>query len=85
MNNKYIKTKQNQKLKVKFFELFQVLYLVNKQAYKLELLKKKKIDDIFYVLLLEHNTIRKGRVDENNTTKLDTGNNNYREYEIKTI
>lgn len=38
LNNKYIRTKQNQKPKVQFFGFFQVLYLVKKQAYKLELL-----------------------------------------------
>ena len=30
LNSKYIKTKQNQKLKAKFFELFQVLHPVGK-------------------------------------------------------
>ena len=30
LNSKYIKTKQNQKLEVKFFGLFQVLHLVKK-------------------------------------------------------
>ena len=40
LNSKYIKTKQNQKLEAKFFELFQVLYPVEKQVYKLELPKK---------------------------------------------
>ena len=40
LNSKYIKTKQNRKLEAKFFGLFQVLYLVKKQVYKLELLKK---------------------------------------------
>ena len=40
LNSKYIKTKQNQKLEAKFFGLFQVLYFVRKQTYKLELLKK---------------------------------------------
>ena len=30
LNSKYIKTKQNQKLKAKFFNLFQVLHLVEK-------------------------------------------------------
>ncbi len=33
LNNKYIKTKKNKKLENKFFETFQVLYAVIKQAY----------------------------------------------------
>ena len=40
LNSKYIKTKQKRKLEAKFFELFQVLYLVGRQAYKLELPRK---------------------------------------------
>ena len=40
LNSKYIKTKQNRKLKARFFNLFWVLHLVGRQAYKLELLKK---------------------------------------------
>ena len=36
LNSKYIKTKQNWKLEAKFFEPFQVLYPVGKQAYKLK-------------------------------------------------
>ena len=40
LNSKYIKIKQNQKLKTKFFRLFRVFYTVRKQAYKLELPKK---------------------------------------------
>ena len=53
LNSKYIKTKQNWKLETKFFRLFQVLYLVTKQAYKLELSRKFKIHDIIYMLLLQ--------------------------------
>ena len=34
LNSKYIKIKQNRKLKAKFFGLFQVLHPVEKQAYK---------------------------------------------------
>ena len=67
LNSKYIKTKQNRKLEVKFFGFFQVLYPVSKQAYKLVLLKKWKIHDVFYVSLLEQDTPKKGWVDENAT------------------
>ena len=37
LNSKYIKIKRNKKLESKFFGPFQVFYLVEKQAYKLEL------------------------------------------------
>ena len=40
LNSKYMRTKQNQKLEVKLFKPFQVLHLVGKQVYKLELPKK---------------------------------------------
>ena len=40
LNSKYIKIKQNWKLKSKFFRLFWVLYLLKKEVYKLKLLKK---------------------------------------------
>ena len=40
LNNKYIKTKRNQKLEAKFFRSFRVLHLVSSQAYKLELPKR---------------------------------------------
>ena len=40
LNSKYIKTKQNRKLKAKFFRLFWMLHPVDKQAYKLKLPKK---------------------------------------------
>ena len=40
LNNKHIKTKQNQKLKVKFFEPFGMLHPIEKQIYKLKLPEK---------------------------------------------
>ena len=40
LNSKYDKTKQNRKLKVKFFGFFQILHPVEKQAYKLDLSTK---------------------------------------------
>lgn len=40
LKNKYIKTKQNQKMEAKFFKSFRVLCLISKQTYKLEMLKK---------------------------------------------
>lgn len=38
--SKYIKTKQNRKLELKFFRLFRILHPVKKQTYKLKLFAK---------------------------------------------
>ncbi len=64
LNSKYTKTKQNCKLEAKFFKPFQVLYLIENQAYKLELPKRWEIYDIFHISLLEHNITKKGQVDK---------------------
>ena len=40
LSSKYLKTKRNCKMEVKFIDLFRVLHLGGKQAYKLEFLKK---------------------------------------------
>ena len=64
LSSKHLKTKQNCKLETKFLGLFQILYLVSKQAYKLELPKKWRIYDVFYVLLLEQNTTNKEQVND---------------------
>ena len=85
LNAKYIKTKCNWKLEAKFFGPFQLFYLVGKQAYKLELPRKWKIHDVFYISLLEQDIIRKERVNENNVAELDTGDNEGREYKVKAI
>ena len=53
LNSKYIKTKWNWKLEAKFFGLFQILHLVGKQAYKLDLPTKWKIHDVFDMSMLE--------------------------------
>ena len=81
LNSKYIKTKQNRKLEVKFFELFRVLYLVVKQAYKLELLRNWKIYDVFYVSLLKLDTTKKGQ--EFLVPEFELGND--KEYKVEAI
>ena len=84
LNSKYIKTKQNRKLEAKFFGPFRVLHPVGKQAYKLELPRKWRIHDVFHVSLLEQDTTRKGRVDED-ATELDAGDDEGGEYEVEAI
>lgn len=81
LNTKYIKTKQNQKLKAKFFRLFCILHSVGKQAYKMKLPKKWRIHNIFHVLLLEKNVTKKGRVD----IQLELKKSNSQKYEVKII
>ena len=83
LNSKYIKTKWNRMLEAKFFGLFQVLYPVGKQAYKLELSKKWRIHNIFYVSLLEQDTTRKGRVDETIQLEFEAGDDE--EYKVERI
>ena len=51
--SKYIKTKRNRKLEIKFFGPFRILHPIGKQAYKLELPKKWRIDNVFHMSLLE--------------------------------
>ena len=84
LNSKYIKTKQNRKLEAKFFGPFQILHPVGKQAYKLDLLTKWKIHDVFHVSLLEQDTTRKGRMNElEPEPELDAGDD--KEYEVEAI
>ena len=85
LNSKYIKTKHNQKLEAKFFGPFRVLYPIRKQAFKLELSKKWRIHDVFYISLLEQDITRKGRVDdESMSVELDSGDKKV-EYELEAI
>ena len=85
LNSKYIKTKQNHKLEAKFFDPFRVLHQVRKQAYKLEYPKKWRIHDIFHVLLLEQDTIKKGRVDKATSQIEFEGKGEGEEYEVEAI
>ena len=83
LNSKYIKTKWKQKLKAKFFRLFQVLHPVWKQAYKLELSRNWKIHDVFHLSLLKYDITKKGQVDEEvRQIEFDAGDNDSREYVI---
>lgn len=84
LNNKYIKIKQNRKLKAKFFNLFQVLFLVKKSSIQIRITKKKKNTQYFYILLLEQETIRKEQVDKN-TIRLKFKANNSKEFVVKGI
>ena len=84
LNNKYIKTKQNQKLLAIFFRLFWVLHPVGKQAYKLKLPKKWRVHNVFHMSMLEQNTTRKGRMSEE-VPELDAGNEDSKEYKVEAI
>ena len=82
LNSKYIKTKPNRKLEAKFLRPFRVLHPVGKQAYKLELTKKWKIYNVFYVSLLEQDTPRKKQVEK--VPELDTGDDS-KKYKVEAI
>ena len=84
LNSKYIKTKRNRKLEAKFFGLFQMLHLIGKQAYKLELSKKWRIHNVFHESLLEQDTTRKEPMDKN-MTELDAGDDDSEEYKVEAI
>ena len=81
--------KWNKQLEHKFFGSFQVLYLVGKQAYKLELPTKWKIYNVFHMSLLEQDTTRRGQVDNQalpepeKELEFEVGDN--KEYEVEAI
>ena len=58
-----------------------MLHLVGKQAYKLELPKKFRIDDVFHMSLLEKGTIKKRQ--EFSVPEFEPGDN--KEYEVEAI
>ena len=60
-----------------------MLYLVEKQTYKFELLKKWKIHNVFHVSLPEEDTTKKEQVDEN-VTEFETGSND-KKYKMERI
>ena len=55
--------KKNKKLKSKFFGPFRVFHAVRKQAYKLKLPTKWKINNIFHMSPLEQDITRKEQMD----------------------
>ena len=59
-----------------------MLYSIGKQAYKLKLLKKWRIYNVFHVSLLEHDIPKKEQVKK--IAKLDTGDNGEK-YKIEAI
>ena len=68
----------------KFFAPFWVLHTVRKQTYKLELFKKWKIYNVFYVSLLEQDITKKELVDKK-VPKLDVNEQNSKEYKVEAI
>ena len=89
LNSKYIKMKRNKKLESKFFGPFQFFYVVRKQAYKLELLIKWKIHNVFHISLLEQDITKKEQVDNKALPEpekdLKFGARGDKDYEIKAI
>ena len=86
LNSKYMRTKYNHKLEVKFFGPFQVLHPIGKQAYMLKLLKKWKIYNIFHVSPLEQDSIRKRRVDKKvRLIQFDIGDNDSGKSKLEAI
>ena len=62
LNEKNIQIKYNRKLKWKQFKFFKILEKIENQVYKLNLFKRWRIHDIFYVSLLEKDFKKKEKV-----------------------
>lgn len=71
-------------MKPKFFRLFKILHFIKKQTYKLELLKKLKIDKVFNNLLLEKENAKKEKVDKN-VIRLNFNISDNKKYKVKAI
>lgn len=57
-------------LKNKFFDLFQILHhVIGNHTYKLELPTNYKIQNIFYILILNQNIIKNSQVKKVNKIK----------------
>lgn len=68
----------------KFFGPIQVLYPVGNQAYKLKLIKKWQIYDVFHLSLLEQYITRDSQMNQNTIQQeFEAGNN--KEYKIVEI
>lgn len=63
---------------------FSILYFVKNQVYKLKLSKKKKIYDLFHVLLLKQDIFRKKRADKI-AIKLNFKTSNSKKDKMETI
>lgn len=85
LKSKYIKTKQNQKPKAKFFKIFQIVGLVEKQVYKFKLLKKRKIHNVFYMSLLEENPTRKEQMNKSDVIELGANDIESKKYKVEKI
>lgn len=85
LKSKYIKIKPNQKLEIKFFSFFQVIYLVSKQSYKQKLSSKWKIYKVFYISLLKQENTRKGHENKNVESELKFKASKNNEYKVKII
>ena len=83
LNSKYIKTKKDRKFKTKFFKPFPIYHPVQKLAYKLELLSRWKIHDVFHLLLLKQGTTNKRWINEFVMLKFNKGDD--KKYEVKAI
>ena len=55
-----------------------------KQVYKLKLLKKQRIYNVFYILMLKHNISKKKQVDKN-IIRLNFKVNNSKKYKVEAI